>query len=579
MGIRLEVNGITIEATKGETILAALNRNGMRVPTICNLKHLSPSGACRMCVVEVEGRDNLVPACSFPVDEPLRIQTHSSRVLRARKTNVELLLSNHPDDCLYCERNGSCELQSLAEDLNIRERRIPGRVKSYKVDKSSPAIILDPAKCILCGRCVRICEEIMRSSTLDFANRGNELRISTTMNKPLHFSNCTACGQCLIWCPTGALIENVQFPELDTYIHSTRKVVVAHYSAAVGVSVAEQLGYKPGTDMGGIIHAALRRFGFDHVFENAAGAEIMMMEQAKIFNEQDHPESGFPLMSSSCPAWVQYVEQQYPELVPYLSPLRSPQQIMGRLIREWFRKQYENRDRELVSVHITSCTAAKREAGLPELSLSGIPVIDLVMTTRELARLIKLRGLDLERLKPEPADVPFHTSGSAGKLTGVAGGEVEATMRTLYRNLTGKELAPSRLHRFRIRRSYREMVVKAGSNEIRLGAVSGLANAADLIGEIRSGRRKPDLLEVMACPDGCVNGGGQPLPVSDAVIRSRTKALYDIDNGSGIRTAHLNPATLKLYSDFLGEPGGKISRSLFYTTAELQPEHDRESNK
>ncbi len=276
MGIKLEVNGRNIEAEKGETILSALNRNGMHVPTICSVKDLSPSGACRMCVVEVEGKENLVPSCSFPIEGPLKIMTHSPRVLRARKTNVELLLSNHPDDCLYCERNGSCELQSLSEDLNIRERRIPGKRTPHKIDKSSPAIIRDPSKCILCGRCVRICEEIMSTSTLDFAYRGNGLRISTTLGKALNYSNCTSCGQCLNACPTGALIEHVQFPELESHIHAPGKLVVAQYSPAVAISLAEKLGYKPGTDMSGIINAVLRRYGFDHVFETSFGADLMI---------------------------------------------------------------------------------------------------------------------------------------------------------------------------------------------------------------------------------------------------------------------------------------------------------------
>jgi len=566
MGLRLEVNGRSIEALKGETVLTALNRNGMHVPTICSMKDLSPSGACRMCVVEVEGRENLVPACSFPIEESMTIMTHSPRVLRARKTNVELLLSNHPDDCLYCERNGSCELQSLSEDLNIRERRIPGKKSPHKIDKSSPAIIRDPAKCILCGRCVRVCEEIMATSCLDFAHRGNELRISTTLAKPLNFSNCTSCGQCLISCPTGALIEHVQFPELEAHIHSPDKLVVAQYTPAVAVSVAEQLGYKPGSDMGGIISAVLRRYGFDHVVETSFGAEIIMMEQARIFEDRKPPQDGFPLMTSSCPAWIHFVEQSYPELIPSLSPLKSPQQILGALIRDWYQELPETANREIVSVLISSCTAAKSEARREEMTREGIPVIDMVLTTRELARLIKLSGLDLDQLEPEQSSPPFFSSGSAGKLTGVAGGEVEASMRTLYGLVTGKELHPAKLHRFRIHKSFREMAVTVGEREVVMGTVSGLSNAVKLLEEIRSGKRKLDLLEVMACPDGCVNGGGQPLPVNEKVIRTRVKAVYDMDNGSKLHTAHQSPPIQKIYKEVLGEPGGTKSQDLLYTT-------------
>ncbi|MEN8229025.1 MAG: [Fe-Fe] hydrogenase large subunit C-terminal domain-containing protein [Bacteroidota bacterium] len=566
MGINLEVNGRAIEAVKGETILTALNRNGLHVPTICNMKDLSPSGACRMCVVEVEGRENLVPACSFPIEESLIIKTHSPRVLRARKTNVELLLSNHPDDCLYCERNGSCELQSLSEDMNIRERRIPGKKSHHTIDRSSPAIIRDPAKCILCGRCVRVCEEIMSTSALDFAHRGNGLQIATTGAKPLHFSNCTACGQCLISCPTGALIEHVQFPELETHIHTPGKIVVAQYSPAVVISVAEKLGYKPGTDLSGIINAVLRRYGFDYVFETAFGAEVMIMEQARIYAEKRSDLQEYPLITSSCPAWVQFVEQSYPELIPHLSPLKSPQQLTGSLIREWLPHLYELEGKEIVSVVISSCTAAKSEARRGEMNLSGIPVIDLVLTTRELARLIRLSGLDLEKLEPELPDAPFHSNGSSGLLTGVAGGETEATVRTIYKQMTGNELTHAKLHRFRIQKPYHEMTVKAGNKEIRMGSVSGLSNAVVLLEEIKSGKKKLDLLEVMACPDGCINGGGQPLTVDEKILRTRSKAIYEIDNGSKLHAAHLNPAIERLYHEFLGDPGGETSKGILYRT-------------
>jgi len=566
MGVRLEVNGRSIEAEKGETILSALNRHGMHVPTICSMKDLSPSGACRMCVVEVEGSENLVPSCSFPIEGPMKIMTHSPRVLRARKTNVELLLSNHPDDCLYCERNGSCELQSLSEDLNIRERRIPGKRSPHKIDKSSPAIIRDPSKCILCGRCVRICEEIMATSALDFAHRGNELKISTTLAKPLNYSNCTSCGQCLVACPTGALIEHVQFPELESHIHAPGKLVVAQYSPAVTVSVAELLGYKPGTDLSGIINAVLRRYGFDKVFETSFGADLMIMEQARIYQDRKRDDQDLPLITSSCPAWIHYAEQYYPELLPLLSPLKSPQQMAGALIREWFPKAGKEEGKEIVSVVISSCIAAKTEARRVEMTCGGIPTIDLVLTTRELARMIKLSGLDLELLEPELPDAPFYSTGSAGKLCGVAGGEAEATVRTIYAQITGTEMPASKLHRFRINKSYREMTVKAGKTEIRMGTVSGLANAVALIEELKAGKRKLDLLEIMACPGGCINGGGQPIPSEEKLIRARSKAVYDMDNRSKNHTAHVDPLVQEIYRDMLKEAGGQLSHDLFYTS-------------
>ncbi|PID92517.1 MAG: ferredoxin [Bacteroidetes bacterium] len=565
MGIRLEVNGRVIDAEKGETILSALNRSGMHVPTICSMEGLSPSGACRMCVVELEGSENLVPSCSYPIEHDLKIFTHSPRVLKARKTNVELLLSNHPDDCLYCERNGSCELQTLAKDMNIRERRIPGKRSRHKIDNSSPAIIRDPAKCILCGRCVRVCEEVMATSTLDFAQRGNELHISTTLARPLNFSNCTACGQCLLSCPTGALVEHVQFPELENYIHAPGKVVVVQYTPAVTVSVAAQLGFKEGADISGLINTALRRYGFDFVFETALGAELMFLEQVKVFDERKKAGARFPLITSSCPAWVQYLEQYYPELLPHLSPLKSPAQINASLIREYLPAHVDLGGKELVSVLISSCTAAKTEARRVEMTRAGIPVIDVVMTARELTRLIRLSGLDLTSLQTEEPDKPFSTSGSAGKLTAVSGGEAEATVRSLYYSKCHEDISSPKLHRFRVHRPFREMTVKAGKEEIRMACVSGLKNAVDLLEDLMAGRKHCDLLEVMACPDGCVNGGGQPLSVGGNSRRTWTKAIYDADNAASLVAAHHSKAASMIYESYLGEPGSPQAKELLHT--------------
>ena len=376
---------------------------------------------------------------------------------------------------------------------------------------------------------------------------------------------CRPCGQAAIVCPTGALIEHVQFPELEASIHAPDKLVVAQYSPAVAISVAEQLGLKPGSDLSALINTVLRRYGIDYVFETSFGADVMIMEQSKIFRERKMKESGFPLITSSCPAWVQYVEQFYPELIPHLSPLKSPQQLEATLIRDCFPASMNPEGKEILSVVISSCTAAKSEARRVEMIRARVPVVDLVLTTRELARLIKLSGLALDQLEPGLPDGPFYSEGSAGKLTGVSGGEIEATIRTIYHDVTGKELAPSKLHRFRNHKSFREMTVKVGEEEITIGTVSGLARAVDLIEEIRAGKRSLDMLEVMACPSGCINGGGQPIPVDDSLVRARTRAIYDIDNGSSIHTAHENRLIQELYTNYLGEPGGKVSKDLFYT--------------
>ena len=565
MGIRLDVNGRSMEAEKGETILSALNRHGIHVPTICSMKGLSPSGACRMCVVEVEGSENLVPSCSFYVEESMMIRTHSPRVLRARKINLELLLSNHPDDCLYCERNGSCELQTLSEEMNIRERRIPGNRKARKKDHSSPAIVRDPSKCILCGRCVRVCEEVMHTSTLDFANRGSELRISTMLDVSLDDSNCTSCGQCLMSCPTGALTEKMDFPELESHLHDPGKLVVAQYSPAVAVSVGEMLGFKPGTDLSGIIHAVLRRTGFDYVFESSLGADLMIMEQARLFMDRMKESQTLPLITSSCPAWIHYAEQYYPELFSCLSPLKSPQQITGEVIRDLFSGEEYNAGKPVVSVLISSCTAAKTEACRTHSSLTGAPVIDFVLTTRELARMIRQGGLDLDMLKAQPPDILFRSADIAGRLCSVSGGEAEATAQAILARKSGSAIPASKLHRFRGHKPFREVSLKIGETSVRIGIVSGLANAVRLIEELRAGKRQLDYLEVMACPGGCINGGGQPIPAKELSLKARTKAVFDMENGGQAEAASDTRSVGDFYGESPAEPGGERTREFMYT--------------
>jgi len=566
MMITIEVNKRQIQAQAGETILTALNRNGIRVPTICSMASFSPTGACRMCVVEAEGHEHLIPACSYPVKEGMKISTHSPRVLRARKTNVELLLSNHPDDCLYCERNGNCELQKLAEDLNVRERRIPGHKSQYKVDKSSPSIFHDAAKCILCGRCIRVCEETVGVSAIDFTYRGSELQVMSAMAKPLNFSSCINCGQCIMACPTGALTEKIQFHELDSSLYDPEKIVVLQYTSAVAVSLAEELQLKSGSDLKGLINAALRKCGIDYIFETAFGADVLIMEQARHFASIPETESRFPLFTSSCPAWVKYIEQFRPDLLKYLSPVKSPQQITGALIKRWFADKSGLDPKKVFSVAVSSCSAAKSEAQRVEMTWKGLHDIDLVLTTRELARLIRLNGIDMNLLEPEPANHPLVAGDSAGKLLYVAGGEAEASIRSIHKVLTGDELPVLRLNKFRGARILKETSIQAGKRMIQIAAVSGLANAIKLLEDIQSGRRHYDFVEVMACPEGCINGGGQPFPADESRLRMRMKTIYDIDNKSAIKVSHKSNTINKLYDEFLGEPGGEKARSILYTT-------------
>ncbi len=566
MVLNIEVNKRVIQARKGETILTALRRNGIQVPTLCNMKDLTPTGACRMCVVEVEGKDNLIPSCSYPVEEWMKISTHTPRVLKARKTIVELLLSNHPDDCLYCERNGCCELQKLAEDLNIRERRIPGRKSKFKIDKSSVSIVRDPSKCILCGRCVRICEEQQAVSTLDFTRRGSDLVIATSFDKPLNFSNCITCGQCVIICPTGALTEKLQYAELDQMLYDHRKKVIAQYSPTVAVSVAEEFGLKAGRDTNGIINAALRKIGFDKVYETSFGADLMVIEQAEEFIRRLESGKNLPLITGCCPSWIRYAEQYYPDFLENITTVRSPQQITGSLIRNWGPASDDEDPANIYSVSVMPCTAKKYEAQRVEMTRKGIPDIDAVLTTRELVRLIRLHGIDMDHLNPEPSDEPMGAMSSAGKLFGVGGGPLEALLRTVYYKLTGEELTNLRMLKLRSSRTIKEMSLKIGKKELSIVAVSGMAEVVKFLAEVKSGRKKPDIIEIMACPLGCVNGGGQPVRPDESTIRNRVKALYDADNKEMIKVAHKNPQILRVYDELLEAPGSRKCIEMLHTT-------------
>lgn len=563
MVFNIEVNNRLIQARKGETILSVLRRNGIHVPTLCNMKDFTPTGACRMCVIEVEGMDNLLPSCSFVVEDFMKIRTHSPRVLKARKTIVELLLSNHPDDCLYCERNGNCELQKLAEDLNIRERTIPGRKSLYKIDKSSPGIVRDPAKCILCGRCVRVCEEVQDIATLDFIHRGSRLAVSPAMSKSLNFSNCIYCGQCVIVCPTGAITEKVQFSELDYSLHDSGKKVIAQYSPTVSVSIAEEFGLRPGKDINGLLNAALRKIGFYKVFDTSFGADLMVVEQAEEFLLRLEKNENLPFITGCCPSWISFAEQNIPEILSNITSIKSPQQISGTLIKTWIAEKFSVPPADIYSVSFMPCTARKMEAQRVEMTSRGYPDVDTVLTTRELVRLIRLNGIDMQGLEPEPPDDPMGAMSSTGRLIGASGGTLESLLRTIYFKSTGKELHVEEISKLRLNKGIKEISLRLGDTEIKTVAVSGMAKVKEVLGNINKGTRNYHLVEIMACPGGCVNGGGQPISNDENRVKTRTKSLYAFDNRETVRMAHKNPQIINVYNDFLTEPMSKMAKSLF----------------
>ena len=561
----IEVNNKKVEAESGEMLLSTLRRAGLHVPTLCNLEGMLPTGACRMCVVDVEGAPNLVPSCAFPVREGMKVKTHSARAVRARKTIVELLLANHPDDCLYCARNGNCQLQSLAENLGVRQRRYSGAKNETKIDTSSPSVVRDPAKCILCGKCVRVCEETQGVAALDFVGRGSRTQVGTAFNQGLNVSSCIACGQCIMVCPTGALTEQSHFRSLIEAIDDPEVKVVVQVAPAVSVTLGELFGVKPGADVAGMLNAALRRLGIDWVFDTGFSADLTIMEEASELVHRILNKGTLPMFTSCSPGWIKFVEECYPDLLPHVSTCKSPQQMLGAVVKSYWADREKIAPERVFCVSVMPCTAKKYEAARPEMMNGEIADVDLVLTTRELARIIKMRGIELNNLEPEPADTPFGERSSAGKLFGATGGVMEAALRTAHWMVTKKELDIPKVQPVRGLQGVKAAELQVGDLKLKIAVVSGLGNAKKLLEDIRAGKSEYHFIEVMTCPGGCIAGGGQPIGADLDAVKARMQALYKIDKDSTLRTSHTNVSVQRLYAEFLGEPNGEKSHHLLHT--------------
>lgn len=560
----IQVNNKKIKAEKGETILSALNRNGIIIPTLCRMKEFTPTGACRMCVVEVEGRDRLVTACSQPVEEWMKIKTHSPRVIQARKTIVELLLSNHPDDCLYCDRNLNCELQRLSEELNIRERRIRGKKIKPRLDQSSPAIVRELSKCILCGRCVRVCEEVITSTSLDFINKGRETHVGAAMDRDFNFSSCVHCGQCVIVCPTGALHEKHNISEVQEYLNKPDIFKIIQYSPMVTAGVAEEFGLRYNREFDRILNSVLRKIGFDKVFSTGTGTDVCITEITGQLAEKINIKTEEPLYISACPAWVKYVEQFIPVLIPQLSTVKSPQQITGVLIKTLVAGQLGVKPEEIFSVSATPCIAMKFEARRDGMMRKGISDVDSVLTVRELARLIRLYGIDMTNINHEPADDPLAGRSSSAVLADVSGGLAEGVIRSYHFQKLNKEVDKQIFKKLRATGSFRETVVQVGENDVKVAVVDGLTGLEKLKASLNSGK-KYDLIEVMACPGGCVHGAGLTFSTTKDEIRSRSKLVYQADDTEAVNLPCKSTTLINLYEKLLKEDPDISDKKIFYT--------------
>lgn len=562
--MKVTINNKECWANPGETILTVAHREGMQIPTLCHLKGFSPTGSCRVCVVEVAGQNNLVPSCAFPVNDGMTIQTNSPKVRRARKTIVELLIANHPQDCLTCVRNGNCELQNLAAQYGVRDVRYAGERRTAKIDVASPSIERDPEKCILCGRCVRVCHETQNVGAIDFVRRGFASAVAPAMDGSLNAIACVFCGQCITVCPVGALREKSNEKIAWEAIDNPNKHVVVQIAPAVRVALGEEFGMEPGSVVTGKMIAALRRLGVDRVFDTNFGADLTIIEEASELLNRLNNGGQLPLLTSCSPGWVKYIEHFYPDLLPHVSTCKSPHEMEGALIKSYYAEKTGIPARDIFVISIMPCIAKKFEAQRPELK-EEFPDVDAVLTTRELARMIKNAGIDFNKLADSPFDDPMGESTGAAAIFAAAGGVMEAALRSAYFFLTGAEMEQVEFSPVRGLQGVKEATVTIGEVSLKIAAVSGLKNASAILDKIRSGENTYQFIEVMACPNGCINGGGQPINADPDKVRKRMEAIYALDRSLPKRASHQNEGVMRLYKEYLGEPNGHRAHELLHT--------------
>jgi NADP-reducing hydrogenase subunit HndD len=574
--VQLTIDNKTVVVKKGTTILEAAAGIGVHIPTLCHMKLddlgiENKPGGCRICVVEVDGRRNLAPACATEVAEGMVVNTHSIRVINARQTVLELILSDHPADCLICAKSGNCELQDMAHKLGIREIHYQGEQSTYRED-TSPAIIRDVDKCILCRRCEMMCNEVQTVGVLSAINRGFNAVVSPAFEMNLDHSVCTYCGQCVAVCPTGALTEVDHTSKVVRALSDSSRTVIVQTAPAVRAALGEEFGLEPGTLVTGKLVAALRRLGFDYVFDTDFAADLTIMEEGtELLNRltkflDGDKDVNLPILTSCCPAWVKFFEHQFPQLKDIPSTARSPQQMFGSIAKSYFAEKLNIKREDLVVVSIMPCVAKKYECGRDEFKVNGNPDVDYAITTRELASLIKLSNINFKKLPNEEFDIPLGESTGAGVIFGTTGGVIEAAVRTAYELYTKKKLPRVDFNELRGMEGIRQATIDFGGFPLKIGIAHGLGNARKLLEKIEAGESEFHAIEIMSCPGGCIGGGGQPYHHGNVeILKKRQMAIYQEDSNKTLRKSHENPFIIQLYEEYLGKPMSEKSHKLLHT--------------
>ena len=569
--VNIQINGMPLSVPKGISILEAARYAGIEIPTLCYLKDINEIGACRICMVEVKGARNLVTACVYPVSEGMEVFTNTERVRHSRKTTLELILSTHDKKCLSCVRSGTCELQALCKEFGVDdENAFAGEMIHYDFDDSAAHMVRDNNKCILCRRCVAACDA-QGISVIGANARGFDTHISSAFDKDLANVSCISCGQCIVNCPTGAIVEKDDTGKVLEAINDPEKFVIVNTAPSIRATLGEAFGMHIGTNVEGKMVAALRRLGFDKVFDTDFAADLTIVEEAHEFLDRVQNGGVLPMITSCSPGWIKYCEHYYPELIPHLSTCKSPQQMFGATMKTYYAQKMGIDPKDMVVVGVMPCTAKKFETKRPNQAASGYPDVDIAITTRELARMIESAGIFFKHLPDEEFDNPFGESTGAATIFGATGGVMEAALRTAVETLTGKELESVDFKEVRGMKEVKEAEYDVDGTKIKVAVASGTKNAKVILDKIKDGTADYQFIEIMGCPGGCINGGGQP--IQHAVVRNfvdlkarRAQALYDADAKKTKRKSHENETIKQMYAEFLGEPGSHKAHEVLHTS-------------